>query len=141
MKTKLTQCKTITTYDKKGMENGSVIELIKDGDKTTLYITTIKPGRFKGYHIHKRRTNKFTCIKGSLEIYVYDPNTQRDLKLGMDAEYPEVLTIPPNLAIGIENLGFTDGWLLNFPDPAYDPNDKDEQRNFERRGKYEKSGE
>jgi dTDP-4-dehydrorhamnose 3,5-epimerase-like enzyme len=136
MKAKLTQCKEIITYDKNGRENGSIIELLKDGQKTTLFITTIKPGVFKGYHIHKRRTNRFVCIKGSLELFVYNPNDQKELKLGMDAEYPEVLTIPPRLAIGIENQGIVDGWLLNFPDPPYDPEDKDEQENYYRKKGY-----
>ena len=56
----------------------------------------------------------------------------------MDAEYPEMLTIPPEHAIGIENVGISDTWLLNFPDPPFDPKDKDEQRNFKRYKKNEK---
>lgn len=136
MKTKFAICKEITTYDKDGRENGSVIELLKNGEKTISYITTIKPGAFKGYHIHKRRTNRFVCIKGSLELFVYDPAIQKDLKLGLDAEFPEVITIPPMMAIGIENLGIIDGWLLNFPDPPYDPAHKDEQESYIRRKGY-----
>lgn len=139
MKTKITSCKTIKTYDKDGRENGSIIELLKDGDKTLVYITTIKPGTFKGYHIHKRRTNRWVCIKGVLEIEIYDPTNQKQLKLTLDSEYPEMVSIEPNQAIGIENQSTTDAWLINFPDPPFDPNDKNEQSNFEKRGKYEKN--
>lgn len=28
------------------------------------------------------------------------------------------------------NIGEVDGWLVNYPDPAYDPNLKDEQVDF-----------
>lgn len=132
MKATFSPCREIITY-KDGIENGSVIEILKEQEKTSLYITTIQPKAFKGYHIHNRRTNRFMCIKGSLEIFIYDPKKKEDLKLGMDAEYPEVLTIPPFHAIGIENRGTADAWLLNFPDPAYDPSDRGEQENYERK--------
>ena len=79
MKAKLSPAREIKTY-KDGIENGSVIELLKDGDKTSIYITTVKPGAFKGYHIHNRQIHRFSCIRGSLEVFVYDPESKKDLK-------------------------------------------------------------
>ena len=35
--------------------------------------------------------------------------------------------IPKNVATGLENIGEDEGWLVNYPDPPYDPALKDEQ--------------
>ena len=35
--------------------------------------------------------------------------------------------IPKEVATGLENIGDEEGWLINYPDPAYDPGLKDEQ--------------
>ena len=45
----------------------------------------------------------------------------------LDASEPKRLFIPPNVATGLENIGDEEAWLINYPDPAYDPNLKDEQ--------------
>ena len=33
----------------------------------------------------------------------------------------------PNVATGLENIGDEEAWLINYPDPPYDPDLKDEQ--------------
>jgi len=35
--------------------------------------------------------------------------------------------IPKNVATGLENIGSDEAWLINYPDPAYDPSLQDEQ--------------
>ena len=45
----------------------------------------------------------------------------------LDAAKPERLFIPKDVATGLENIGQEEGWLINYPDPAYDPSLKDEQ--------------
>ncbi len=46
----IVDAKKVTTYDHGQKENGFLIELYKDGDKTTAYLTAATPGAFKGYH-------------------------------------------------------------------------------------------
>ena len=43
---------------------------------------------------------------------------------------PMRLTIPPMVPTGLENIGKEDAWLINYPDPAYDPELKREQVDF-----------
>lgn len=123
-------CREIKTYDIKHIQNGSIIELFKDKTKTNVYITIIKPGVFKGYHIHSKRTNKFTCIKGDIVIH-HKEKAKRKGIITLNDSILERVVIPPNVLIGIENIGKTDAWLLNYPNPSYDPNDN-EQTSVER---------
>lgn len=119
-------CKTVTTYasDTKE-ENGYLVELFKDGDKTVSYLTVAKPGAFKGYHLHRVRESRYVCLKGKVKITVVDG--QEKVEHILDASNPERLFLPTNVYIGIENIGDEEVWLINFPNPAYDPSLQDEQ--------------
>lgn len=99
------------------------MELFKDGDKTVVYLTTIVPGGFKGYHLHKVRKSRYACLKGSLVVTMAKGDTIRyqELKAG------ESMEIGTDIFIGLDNKGTEEVWLINYPDPPYDPNLKDEQ--------------
>lgn len=118
--------KKVTTYDLNGAENGWLMELYKDGDKTVLYLTVAKPGAFKGYHLHKVRASRYICIKGKMKVILYVKGKLQEYLLTVG----EQLFIPKNIPTGLENVGDEDAWLINFPDPAYDPHLKDEQVDF-----------
>jgi dTDP-4-dehydrorhamnose 3,5-epimerase-like enzyme len=45
----------------------------------------------------------------------------------LDAGEPRRLHIPANVATGLHNIGDEEAWLINVPDPPYDPSLKDEQ--------------
>lgn len=121
--------KKVTTKDHSGQDNGFLIELIKDGDKTVAYLTAAKVGAFKGYHLHRVRAARYCVVKGKMLITMYsyrDGQWQKEEKL-LDAANPERLFIPKDVATGLENTGDEEAWLVNYPDPPYDPNLKDEQ--------------
>lgn len=121
--------KKVKTYDyttKK--ENGFLIELFKDGEKTAVYLTATAPGAFKGYHLHRVRASKYVCIKGKMKITLFVNGKFEEHIL--DSEKPTRLYIPKNTATGLENIGAVEAWLINFPDPPYDPSLKDEQVDY-----------
>ncbi len=125
--------KKVLTYDHAGNENGFLIELFKDGDKTDVYLTAAKPGAFKGYHLHRVRAARYMCVKGTMLITLYR-QTQEDGETkwvreehALDASEPTRLFIPKDVATGLENTGDEEAWLINYPDPPYDPSLKDEQ--------------
>lgn len=120
--------KKVTTYDLSNNENGFLIELFKDNNKTTVYMSCAKPGAFKGYHLHKVRAARYMCVKGKMKIILY-VNGQREEHI-LTADNLTRLFIPPNVPTGLENIGEEDGWLINFPDPSYDPELKGEQVDF-----------
>jgi len=117
--------KRVTTFDHAGDENGWLVELFKDGAKTTAYLTAAKPGAFKGYHLHRVRAARYVCVRGRMKIILY-VNGKREEHI-LDASTPERLFIPKDVATGLENIGDEEAWLVNYPDPPYDPALKDEQ--------------
>lgn len=123
----LEDCKQVKTHAPSGEENGSLVEMQKDGDKTTLYLTSIKPGAFKGYHLHRVRAANYFPIAGKMKITLHKPGTTEREEYILDAQNPQRLHIPKDIATGLLNVGDVEAYLVNFPDPAYDPNLKDEQ--------------
>jgi len=117
--------KKVATFGADGAENGSLTELFKEGDKTIFYLTTIKPGSFKGYHLHRVRAARYVCIRGKIKITVY--KNRKKFEYILDASKPSRLFIPSNTPTGLLNIGDEDAWLINYPDPPYDPKLKDEQ--------------
>ncbi|MBI4130380.1 WxcM-like domain-containing protein [Candidatus Roizmanbacteria bacterium] len=122
------QAKKVTTYDLARAENGFLIELFKDGNKTTVYLSCAKLGAFKGYHYHKVRAARYVCIAGTMKIILYVDGKREEHVLTSNP--PTRLFIPPQIPTGLQNIGAEDGWLINYPDPAYDPDLKDEQVDF-----------
>ncbi len=122
--------KKVTTYDLEGKENGFLIELFKspDGAKTEAYLSAATPGAFKGYHLHRVRSARYMCVRGKMKIILY-VNGKREEHI-LSEDNLARLFIPPMVPTGLENIGEVDGWLVNYPDPAYDPALKDEQVDF-----------
>jgi dTDP-4-dehydrorhamnose 3,5-epimerase-like enzyme len=117
--------KKVTTYDHAGAENGFLIELLKDGAKTVAYLTAAAPGAFKGYHLHRVRAARYVCVRGRMKIILYADGRRTEHVL--DAAEPQRLFIPANVATGLQNIGEEEAWLINYPDPPYDPELRDEQ--------------
>lgn len=122
--------KKVITRDLQKNENGFLIELFKgyDGKTTEVYLSCAKPGAFKGYHLHRVRTARYMCLKGKMKVILY-VNGKREEHILTEDNLVR-LYIPINVPTGIENIGDTDGWLVNYPDPPYDPELKNEQLDF-----------
>lgn len=122
--------KEVKTKDHSGNENGFLMELFKSNDnlKTEIYLTAAKPGAFKGYHLHRIRAARYVALKGKMKITLYRPGEpQSKEEYILEANNPKRLFIPKEVATGLENIGDEEAWLVNYPDPPYDPSLKDEQ--------------
>lgn len=131
-KIKVEKAKKVQTFNIDRNENGWLMELFKDkktGLKTEIYLSAALPGAFKGYHLHRIRAARYVCLKGRMKIIMYERIKGEWVKTEhtLDAKVPERLFIPKNTATGLMNIGDEEGWLVNYPDPAYDPSLKDEQ--------------
>lgn len=124
---RIEEAKKVTTFDLNKNPNGFLMELYKDGEKTTAYLTTVKPGMFKGYHLHRVRAARYVILKGKMTITLFKPETQEKEDYVLDAENPKRLFIPKDIATGLLNTGSEEAWLINYPNPPYDPSLKDEQ--------------
>ena len=126
------EAKKVKTFDAQGRENGWLMELYKDqetGQKTEAYLTAALPGAFKGYHLHRVRAARYVALKGKMKIttYVQEDGKWVKSETVLEAGVPTRMFIPKNVATGLENIGSEEAWLINYPDPAYDPSLKDEQ--------------
>lgn len=119
--------KKVITYDPDKNQNGLLVELYKDGDKTVAYLTTVKIGSFKGYHLHRVRAARYVPLKGKMKIILWKPGTTEKEEYVLDSENPQRLFIPKDIATGLECVGNEDAWLINYPNPPYDPTLIDEQ--------------
>jgi dTDP-4-dehydrorhamnose 3,5-epimerase-like enzyme len=127
----LEPAKKVDTKDHQGQINGWLMEMFKskDNTKTEVYLSTALPGAFKGYHLHRVRAARYVCLKGKMKIITYQREGDKWVPSEniLDASIPQRLFIPKDVATGLENIGDEEGWLVNYPDPAYDPGLKDEQ--------------
>jgi dTDP-4-dehydrorhamnose 3,5-epimerase-like enzyme len=126
------EAKKVKTFAHDGVENGWLMELFKDketGLRTEVYLSTALPGAFKGYHLHRVRAARYVCLKGRMKITTYERENDSWVPTEhiLDASDPSRLFIPKDVATGLENIGTEEGWLINYPDPSYDPALKDEQ--------------
>lgn len=134
-KVRLEPAKRVLTKDHSGKENGWLLEMFKsrDGKKTEVYLSVVLPGGFKGYHLHRVRSARYVCLKGKMRIITYQREKRDKGEEWVRSEHileagkPERLSIPNNVATGLENIADEEGWLINYPDPPYDPELKDEQ--------------
>lgn len=125
----LEPARRVATYGLEKRENGFLTELFKEGDKTVVYLSAAKSGAFKGYHLHRVRAARYVCLKGVMKIilYTHANNTWTRQEHILDSKTPQRLFIPNGVATGLQNVGTEEAWLINYPDPAYDPALKDEQ--------------
>lgn len=129
---KVEDAKKVGTKDHNGIENGFLVELFKDketGANTDVYLTAAIPGAFKGYHLHRVRAARYVALKGKMKIttYEHDGTKWTPTETILDSTNPQRMFIPKDVATGLENIGTEEAWLINYPDPAYDPNLVDEQ--------------
>lgn len=129
---KVEDVKKVKTFAHDSSENGFLIELFKDketGGKTEAYLTAAFPGAFKGYHLHRVRAARYVALKGKMKITTYEfaDGKWTPTETILDSSNPQRMFIPKDVATGLENIGDEEAWLINYPDPAYDPSLKDEQ--------------
>ena len=120
------KAKIVQTNDIGGNPNGFLMELQKKGKYTSCYLTSVDPGAFKGYHLHRIRESNYVCIKGKVKVILYTKNGREEYIMSQG----DKLNIPINTPTGLTNEWKEEGWLINFPNPYYDPDLKDEQEEF-----------
>ena len=119
----------VQTFDSAGKENGFLMELLKDGRKTRAYLTCVTPGSFKGYHLHRVRATNYAAIRGTMKVvlYVREGGAWKRQEHILESTKGATLSISTHVATGFSSATNEEAWLINFPDPAYDPEVKDEQ--------------
>ena len=94
------------------------------------FVTT-RPGRIKGWGMHKHSTDRYFVATGKMRVVLFDgrvdsPTHRRFAQFHFTDDSPGMLRIPPGVWHANQNWGDTDAVFVNFPtEPhSYDAPDK-----------------
>ena len=86
-------------------------------DYKYITISTIRKGRVRGGHYHKRIYEKILCIKGILELELNGIKTI--LEVG------DLEEIPTGIKHSVKNIGNVEAFFVEFKSEEFNENDKD----------------
>jgi dTDP-4-dehydrorhamnose 3,5-epimerase len=97
------------------------------------YRITIRPGRIKGWGMHKLQTDRYFVSYGLLRVVLYDgrptsPTYERFSEFQFSNESPGLLKIPPGVWHADQNVGRQDVLIINYPTRIYDKENPDKYR-------------
>jgi dTDP-4-dehydrorhamnose 3,5-epimerase len=97
------------------------------------YSITIRPGRIKGWGMHRLQADRYFACRGSIRVVLFDgrpdsPTCGRFAEFYFTDASPGLLRIPPGVWHADQNWGDGDAVVINFPTRAYDPRAPDKQR-------------
>ncbi len=84
------------------------------------------PGAVRGNHYHKTRTEWISIIQGKAELHLIDLNSQERASLLLNGGTPELVEIPPRVALVIKNVGEGEMIFLGFFDAPFDSQHPDD---------------
>jgi dTDP-4-dehydrorhamnose 3,5-epimerase len=94
---------------------------------------TIRPGRIKGWGMHKLSDDRYVVADGKIRVVLYDgrvrsPTFDRIVEFHFTAESPGLLRIPAGVWHANHNWGDTEATFLVFPTRPYDHANPDKYR-------------
>ena len=89
------------------------------------YTYTIRPGRAKGWGLHKLHQDRYFLLRGRMEIVLYDvrpdsPTRGKVHRLFLSEENPRIINIPTFVWHANMNIGTDEVRVINFPTTPYD---------------------
>ena len=97
------------------------------------YMFSIRPGKAKGWGIHREHEDRYAFLSGELEIVLYDERADSNThglesRIVLSGYRRQLLVIPRNVWHAERNLGASDVVVVNFPTIPYDHADPDKFR-------------
>jgi dTDP-4-dehydrorhamnose 3,5-epimerase len=120
-------------------DRGTVCELYDDrwgvhpDSLVFAYTFTIRPGKAKGWGVHRAHDDRYAFISGELELAFYDAREDSatsglEARLYVSELHRKLVTIPRGVWHAERNPGLVDARVVNFPSIAYDHADPDKYR-------------
>jgi len=117
-------------------ERGSVTELYSplwgfdDIPLVFLYTVMVRPGKVKGWAVHYEQVDRYFFYDGSLKLVLYDdrrhsPTHGMINELYFSEANRSVVLVPPRVYHAVQNVGLTNGLMINFPSHPYRHEDPD----------------
>lgn len=98
-----------------------------------VYLVTAEPGSIRAWVYHRQQSDRLAFCSGLFRVVLYDLRPDSPTKgtvnvMDLGAENKILLTIPPFVVHGVENIGSTASQFVNMPTKAYDPRNPDKSR-------------
>jgi dTDP-4-dehydrorhamnose 3,5-epimerase len=97
------------------------------------YCFTLRPGRVKGWALHKRHEDRYILVKGELKLVLFDPRPDSPTRgevceIWLTEFDRKLVSIPEFVWHADHNVGSTDAIAVNFPTEPFDHSDPDKYR-------------
>ena len=120
-------------------DRGSVVEMFDerwDWPKDPLvfsYCYTVRPGKVKGWGMHKKHEDRYFILYGELEVVLYDdrpesPTYKLLAKVYLTEKNRRLMNIPTGVWHASHNVGLKDVVVVNFPTIPYQHETPDKYR-------------
>lgn len=134
LRTRVIETQRHQSKNHRGDVNGFVVSLYKDWEKyfqaepKQVYLNCCHVGEKKGPHLHMRRWDYFTTITGSARFVLkYGPGDYEEIDVvTRDGHGIKIVEVPPAIPCLIVNIGATETWIINMPNPAWHPDNPDD---------------
>jgi dTDP-4-dehydrorhamnose 3,5-epimerase len=120
-------------------DRGSVVELFDPrwgwhpDPLVFVYTFTVRPGKVKGWGMHKRHEDRYFLLQGEMEVVLYDerddsPTRGLVAKIYLTELHRRLMNIPAGVWHADHNIGSRDALVVNFPTIPYDHANPDKYR-------------
>ena len=98
-----------------------------------VYMFTLRPGKVKGWGLHKLHEDRYFVLLGEMEIVMYDVRpespTRGQISRVILSEYDRrLMNIPAGVWHANHNIGSKDAVVVNFPTRPYEHDKPDKSR-------------
>jgi len=98
-----------------------------------VYAFTVRPGKIKGWGLHKRHDDRYLLLQGEMEVVLYDerddsPTRGLVAKIYLTELQRRLMSIPAGVWHADHNIGTRDALVVNFPTIPYDHASPDKYR-------------
>lgn len=117
-------------------KRGSLCELYSDSwgfddlPMVHAYAVTIRPGRVKGWALHRTQVDRYFFFGGTTKLVLFDARLDSPTSMMVTEKvYSEInralVSVPPGIFHAVECVGQTDSLMFNIPSHAYDYDEPD----------------
>ncbi len=121
----------VQDLDKKSDERGWLFEVLgkhhlaQTKEFGQLHVSVAHPGKVRGNHYHKRKTEWFSVPTGSGLLLLKDLATGEEQEILMGENALKTVKITPGIVHAIKNNGEREMVLIVYTDETFDPQDPD----------------
>jgi dTDP-4-dehydrorhamnose 3,5-epimerase len=119
-------------------ERGRLMEILRNDDEGfdrfgQVYLSTVRPGVVKGWHLHRIQEDLVCCVKGMVKLAMYDaregsPTHGLVREVFIGDHNPQLVRIPAGVYHGWKCISDDEAYVINVPNEPYNRESPDEYR-------------